>query len=190
MTAEPTPQDIDNANRRQAIADRFRRQFEDALALAERVLGPGWEPTGYHYLVEKDAEDAARRTNTKPTPSATFITCQNNAGQKQHFRVETMTECDTPEDGFGAMLLEPHPTKRVTWGGKEIALHRYSLCWGWFEPDYRPASAEKLAAARAKREEKAERTWREEVEKQATGSLFPDFVREQAETYRKKGRKR
>ena len=189
---EPTHQDRENARRRQAIADNFRDQFEQALTLAEQVLGLGWEPTGYHYLVEKDAEDAARRTNTKPVPSATVISCRNAAGVKRHFRVETMTECDTPEAGFGDMLMEPHPTKGFEHRGQWCRIHRYSLCWGWFEPDYRPQSAEQLAAARAKREEKAEAKWQAEVEEQASGSLFPEWVREQAaeERNQQKGRKR
>src|SRR5947209_8261614 len=106
-----------------------------ALTLAEQVLGPGWEPTGYHYLVEKDAEDEARRTNTKPVPSATVISAAKD-GEKRHFRVETMTECDTPESGFGDMLLEPHPTKGFEHRGLWCRIHRYSLCWGWYEPGY------------------------------------------------------
>jgi hypothetical protein len=124
---EPTHQDRENAHRRQEIADRFREQFEQALALAEQVLGPGWEPTGYHYLVEKDVEDEARRTSTKPVPSATVITAAKD-GKKRHFRVETMTECDAPEAGFGEMLMEPHPTKGFEHRGQWCRIHRYSLC--------------------------------------------------------------
>ncbi len=191
MTA-PSHQDRENARRRQEIADRFRDQFEQALSLAVQVLGPGWEPTGFHTLVEKDAEDAARRTNTKPVASATVISCQNATGSKRHFRVETMTECDSPEAGFGDMLMEPHPSKGFDHRGQWCRIHRYSLCWGWFEPDYRPQSAEQLAAAREKREQKAEAKWQAAVEEEAAGSLFPDYVRERAaeERNQKKGRKR
>jgi hypothetical protein len=39
-----------------------------------------------------------------------------------------------------------------------------------------------------KREEKAERTWVESVEREAAYSLFPDFVREQAEAEMKRKR--
>lgn len=189
---EPSHLDRENARRRQAIADHFRHQFLEALALAEQVLGPGWDPTGYHYLVEKDAEDVARRTNTKPVPAATVISCRNAAGENRHFRVETMTECDTPEAGFGDMLMEPHPTKGFEHRGQWCRIHRYSLCWGWFEPNYRPQSADQLAAARDKREAKAEAKWQAAVEEEAAGSLFPDYVRERAaeERNQKKGRKR
>jgi hypothetical protein len=107
---EPTALDIDNARRRQEIADRFRAQAAQTEALACSLFGTGWKPTGYHYLVEKDAEDQARRSGTKPTPSATVISVEKG-GMKRHFRVETMTECDTPLAGFGDMLMEPHPTR-------------------------------------------------------------------------------
>jgi hypothetical protein len=188
--AEPTHQERENARRRQEIADHFRNQFLEALALAEKVLGPGWEPTGFHTLVEKDEEDRARRTNTKPVPSAKVITAAKD-GVKRHFRVETMTECETPEAGFGEMLMEPHPTKGFEHRGQWCRIHRYSLCWGWYEPDYTPASAEKLAAAREKREDKAEAKFQKEVDEAANSSLFPDWVREQMEENRpKKGRKR
>lgn len=187
---QPSQLDIENAARRQEIADKFRREFEDALALAEKLFGSGWEPTGRHYLVDKDDEERCRRTGEKPIPAATVISVKNAAGQKRHFRADgELRECESVEAGFGDMLMEPHPTKRFTWAGKEIAPHRYSLCWGWFEPDYRPKSADQLAAARAKREDKAERKWQEAVEKEASGSLFPDWVREQAEEQRK-GRRR
>ncbi|HYH63064.1 MAG TPA: hypothetical protein VD866_00050 [Urbifossiella sp.] len=177
---EPTAQDHANAATRQAIADKFRREYVLAESLACSVFGPGWKPTGYNYLVEKDAEDEARRTNTKPPAAATVISATKD-GKKRHFRVETMTECDTPEAGFGGMLLEPHPTKGFEHRGQWCRIHRYSLCWGCFEADYRPASAEKLAEMRAKREEKA-------VEKEAAGSLFADVIR--AEGPARKGRNR
>jgi hypothetical protein len=187
---EPTHQERENARRRQEIADHFRHQYLEALTLAEQVLGTGWEPTGFHTLVEKDEEDRARRTNTKPVPSAKVITAAKD-GAKRHFRFETMIECESPEAGFGEMLMEPHPTKGFEHQGEWCRIHRYSLCWGWFEADYRPASAEKLAAAREKREEKAEAKWQEQVDQAAAGSLFPEWVREQMEEKRpKKGRKR
>jgi hypothetical protein len=112
-------------------------------------------------------------------------------GKKRHFRVETMTECDGPEAGFGETLMEPHPTMGFEHRGQWCRIHRYSLCWGWYEADYTPASAEKLAAAREKREEKAEAKFQKEVDEVANSSLSPEWVREQMEESRpKKGRKR
>lgn len=178
---QPTDQDRENAARRADISARFKAQYAQAEALACSVLGLGWKPTGYHYLVEKDAEDIARQTGTKPTPSATVITAAKG-GMKRHFRVETMTECDTPEAGFGDMLTEPHPTKGFEHRGQWCRIHRYSLCWGWFEPDYRPQTAEQLAASREKRQRKA-------VEKEAEAApLFADLIRE--EGYKPKERRR
>jgi len=169
---EPTDLDQENAARRQAIADKFRAEYARAEALACSVFGPGWKLTGRHMLLDKDQEDEARRTGTRAVPVATVITAEKG-GVKRHFRVETMQECESMQAGFGEMLLEPHPTKRFTWAGKEIAPHRFSLCWGWYEPDYRPASAEKLAAARQKRQEKA-------VEKEAESApLFAELIREE-----------
>jgi hypothetical protein len=84
-----------------------------------------------------------------------------------------MAEYDTPEAGFGDMMMEPHPTKGFEHRGQWCRIHRYSLCWGWFEPGYRPKSAEQLAAAREKRQERA-------VEKEAEGApLFADLIREE-----------
>ncbi len=179
---EPTAQDIDNSRRRHEIADRFRAQATQAEALACSLFGPGWKPTGYHYLVEKDAEDETRRTNSKPVPSATVISVENG-GVKRHFRVETMTECETPEAGFGDMLMEPHPTKGFEHRGQWCRLHRFSLCWGWYEANYRPASAERLAAAREKRQAKA-------VEREAEAApLFAELIREEGYVQpRRKGR--
>lgn len=169
---EPTDLDRENARRRQEIADRFRAQAAQAEALACSLFGPGWKPSGYHYLVEKDAEDEARRTNSKPTPSATVISVEKD-GVKRHFRVETMEECETPEAGFGDMLLEPHPTKDFEHRGQWCRIHRYSLCWGWFEADYRPQTTKQLAAAREKRQAKS-------VEKEAESApLFADLIREE-----------
>lgn len=50
--------------------------------------------------------------------------------------------------------------------------HRVSLCWGWFEADYRPQIAEQLAVASEKRQVRA-------VEKEAEGSLLADLIREE-----------
>lgn len=175
----PTQLDIENAERRRALSDKFRSEYDDALALATSLFGTGWEPTGRHYLVEKDAEDEARRTGTRAQAAATVIAVRNAAGDKRHFRVETMTECASVEAGFGAMLLEPHPTKRFTWAEKEITPHRYSLCWGWYEPGYKPKSADQLAAARAKREGRA-------VEREAEATpLFAAMIREEGFVPRK-----
>jgi hypothetical protein len=182
---EPTPQDIENAERRAGIAAKFRAEYALAEALAISVFGPGWKPTGRYYLVEKDEEDRCRHTGEKPKPAATVISVENGKGEKRYFRADgTPRACASKEDGFGEMMLEKHPTKTFTVKGVEYPIHRYSLCWGWFEPSYRPASAEKLADMRAKREEKA-------VAKEAEGNLFADMIREEGYVKpRRKGKPR
>lgn len=179
----PSQLDIENAARRRDIANRFRREYEAALAIATSLFGSGWEPTGRHYLVDKVEEDHCRRTGEKPVPAATVISVRNAAGDKRHFRADgEPKECESVEAGFGEMLMEPHPTKRFTWAGKEITPHRYSLCWGWFEGNYRPQSAEQLAASREKRQAKA-------VETEAEASpLFADLIRAEGYTPKKRTR--
>lgn len=180
--ATPTELDIENARRRQDIADRFREEYDHATALAEQVLGEGWEPTGKHTLVDKADEDRCRGTGEKPVPAAVVLTARNAAGDKRHLRADgEPRECQSVIAGFGDMLTEPHPTMTIDVFGKTVAPHRYSLYWSGFEPGYRPQSADQLAAAREKREAKA-------VEKEAEGSLFADLIR--AEGYVPPKRKR
>jgi hypothetical protein len=71
-------------------------------------------------------------------------------------------------------------------------VHRFSLFWGGDETSYSLRSAVSHARPQAAREIKGEMRWQNEVEKDAAASLFPDFVREQAEKARKqtKGRGR
>ena len=64
---------------------------------------------------------------------------------------------ESHEAGFGAMLLEPHPTRGFEHRGQWCRTHRYTLCWAPYEL-YNPKSAEQLAALRESRErKKAER---------------------------------
>jgi hypothetical protein len=71
---------------------------------------------------------------------------------------------------FGALLHEKHPTRTIEVRGQQEPCPRYSLCWSALEL-YEPRSAEQLAAARAKREERAS-------EKEAEAHpLFADQIR-------------
>ncbi len=95
-----------------------------------------------------------RKTGRQPSPAATVYTVRHaDTGGKHHFMLSdgTPVECVSMEAGFGPMLLEPHPTMRITVRGEIVAPHRYSLCWAGYTT-YRPKSAEQLAAARGKRE--------------------------------------
>lgn len=58
-----------------------------------------------------------------------------------------------------------------------------------YETGYAPRTAQQLADARDRREQKAGEKWQQEVEEEANASLVPEWVREQA-AEQKKGRKR
>lgn len=189
--AEPTEQDIKNAALRQEIAEQFRERFEEARSLVESVLGEGWTPTGRHYLVDHDEEERARSVGGPGTPAATVITAEKK-GIQRHVLVigDQFRECASYQDGFGAMLTEPDPVRGFRdKDGAFHHVHKYRLYWGGYETSYTPRTAMQLAEARTKREEKAEAKEQQEIEKLAEGSLFPDWIREQA-AEQKKGRKR
>lgn len=71
---------------------------------------------------------------------------------------------------FGDLLTEKHPTRTVEVRGEQMPVGRSELCWLSLE-ECHPRSAESLAAARERREEKA-------VEKDAEANpLFADQIR-------------
>ena len=167
----PTQQDKDNAARRADIAAQFQREHDEAIDLAESVFGPGWQPCGRHFLVDKQEEDRARKAGDKMHAAATVYSAQKD-GVKRHFTATNgiTTECMTVEEGFGGMYDEKHPTKGIELQGQWIAYPRYSLFWAGYET-YSPRTAEQLAAAREKREQKA-------VEQDAQKHpLFADAIR-------------
>lgn len=173
MPSEPTEQDHRNATLRASIAARFRKEFEDALALSEIALGPGWEPISTHSLVELQEADAARQENRRMTPAVVVYTATKD-GMKRHFMVRDghSVEVASVEEGFGPMLTEADLDRTIEVKGQRVALHRYGLYWSGFEKDYRPQSAEQLAMARSRREARS-------VEKEADGSLFADLIRQE-----------
>jgi hypothetical protein len=165
--AVPTAQDHANARLRCAIAERQACQYAQVLAWAEAAFGPGWLPSHRHFLVEQDAEEVARRTGERSPAAATVYTVKNAAGEQRHFAVEAgkVVEHESYEAGFGPMLLEPHPTQGFHHQGRWCPYHRYSLCWAPYD-QYRPKTAEQLAARRATRERKKaareEKRWAED----------------------------
>lgn len=191
---EPTEQDRRNAALRQGVAARFQAQFDEAVRLIEPILGEGWIPTGRHYLVTHEAAEHARCTGGAGVATAEVITAEKDGG-KRHVLVmgEQLKECASYQDGFGAMLTEPDPVRGFNDNeGKWHFVHKYALHWGPYETSYTPRTAEQLADARERREEKKEAKWQEEVKQEAAASLFPEWIMEQAEEARKqkKGRKR
>jgi hypothetical protein len=169
---DPTPQDIANARRRAEIAARFQAEYALAEALAVSAFGAGWKPVCYHSLVDHDEADAPRRESRRLRPAAVVYTAEKD-GERRHFVVVDgqAKEVAGYQQGFGGMLTEPHPTRTFTVKGQTHHVHRYGLYWAGYEPDYRPRSAEQLAAARRRREQKA-------VEKEAEERpLFADVIR-------------
>jgi hypothetical protein len=168
---EPTAQDYENAAVREAIAAKFEAEYRQVVAWADRIMGPGWEPVGRHYLVDKDEEQRARREGGPLKAAATVYTVSNGV-RKRHFMIrdDKPVECAGYEEAFGPMLLEPHPTQRIEVRGEMVAPHRYSLCWAPIEM-YRPRRAEELAAMRERRQEKV-------VEREAQENpLFSNAIR-------------
>jgi hypothetical protein len=163
----PTDQDRRNAAARAVLADRQTKEYRRVLAWAIGAFGPGWLPSGWHYLIDHDDEDRARRTGERAVPAATVYSVRNCVGRKRHFTVEDekVVEHDGYEAAFGAMLLESHPTRTIEVRGQQVHPHRYSLCWAPIEM-YEPRSAEELAVLRLSRErgreEHADRKFHEE----------------------------
>jgi hypothetical protein len=165
----PSERDVENAARRQAIAERQAEEYARVLGWAQAAFGPGWEPSHRHYLVDKDEEERCRRSGERPRAAATVYTVRHRqTGAARHFIVSDdgrVTECESYQAGFGPMLFEAHPSRGFEHGGKFCPYQRYSLCWAGYEL-YRPRSAEQLAALRASRErgkaERAEKRWAEE----------------------------
>ena len=182
----PTDLDRENAARRNAIALRFRNEYLEALGYATSLFGPGWEPHGKHALVTHEEAARVRNSSERAVPHAVVFTARKGR-EERHFMVEhgMARECGPYQEALKDMLDEPHPTRTFTHKGQVVPIHRFEIHWSGFEPNYRPASAEQLAAARAKREAKAERRWQEQVDREARSSLFPDLVRERAEERRK-----
>jgi hypothetical protein len=160
-SATPTAYDHDIARVRREIAERQQAEYDECLGWALHAFGPGWLPSGRHFLLDKTEEDRVRYTGERPRPEATVYTVRNDTGDKRYFTIMDgqVVEHATYTDGFGAMLFEPHPTQGFEHAGRWCPYHRYSLCWAGYEL-YHPKSAEELAALRIARERR--RTEREE----------------------------
>ena len=148
----PTEQDLRNARVRAELAQRQAAAYARVAAWALGGFGPGWFPSHRHELVEKSAEEHARRTGERAAPSAVVYTVKNAEGDRRHFVVEDgrVREVADYREGFGSKLLEPD-TRTIEVRGQQVHPHKYSLCWADY-PLYEPKSAEELAALRVSRE--------------------------------------
>jgi len=124
--------------------------------------------------------DRCRRSGEKPEPAASVFTAEKG-GERRHFMLidGQPKEVASWEEGFGAMLTAPDPDRTVEVKAQQVHLHRFGLYWSGYDPEYAPKTAEQLAAARVKREEKA-------VEKEALRNpLFADVIRAEGFVRRK-----
>jgi hypothetical protein len=175
--SDPNNQDIANAALRQAIAARQNEEFAEVERLAHAVLGPEWKPWMALRLL-----DADHRQTGNTTPVATVFKVyrgeerltENSVFIRRISDGQVLT-AGSYEPLFADLLTEKHPTKTVEVKGQHIPVGRYELCWSALE-QYHPRSAESLAAAREKREERA-------VEKEALANpLFADQIRAEGTT--------
>jgi hypothetical protein len=122
------------------------------MALADRIMGPGWYPSGRHYLCEKEEEDRARREGGPIRAAATVYTVSNGV-RNRHFVLQDDQPVEVADykEGFGEMLLEPDLMRTIEVKGEQVHPHRYSLCWAPIEI-YEPGDAEHLARLRVSRE--------------------------------------
>jgi hypothetical protein len=85
MLPSLTPQDLANAAVRQAIAARFQAEYDQCATHAETLFGPGYEPSDYHFLLDKADEDRCHKTGERPMPAATVFTVRHaEIGEKRY----------------------------------------------------------------------------------------------------------
>lgn len=154
--ARPTPQEIDNARIRQEIAARQAEAYAEAERLALAALGPGWKPWMKLSLLDSDYHKTG-----KSHPVATVYKVyrgekrlSENAMYIRRMPDGEIKHADSYEPLFGELLHEAHPTRTIEIKGRHVPCPRYSVGWSALEL-YEPRSAEELAAARVKREQRA-----------------------------------
>jgi hypothetical protein len=158
-----TEQDRENFRIREEIAARQEAEYRECYLLAFGAFGPDWLPSHRHFLIDKAESARVRYMQERPQVAATVYTVRHADGRTRHFTVEdgSVKECASYEAGFGAMLLEPHPTMTIEVRGQRVHPHRYDLCFAPYEL-YHPKTAEQLAALRETRERKKDEKWAEE----------------------------
>jgi hypothetical protein len=153
---DPTPLDLANAATRQSISERQNAAYREAELLALRTLGPGFTPWMALRLIPSDHRQSGNSTpaatvfkvyrgDEKLTENAMFIRQMTN-GQ--------LAKSTSYEPLFGDLLHEKHQSRTMEIRGEQVPVDRYELCWSAMEL-YHPRSAEALATAREKRQERA-----------------------------------
>jgi hypothetical protein len=168
---KPKQQDIDNAAYRAEVAAKQAAEYAEAERLALEAVGPGWKPWMKLVLLDSDYH----RVPSPPVAIVYKVYTGDKKLTENSIFVRRMPDGSVRHDTsyeslFGELLLEPHPTRTLDIKGKVVHPPRYSLCWSPLE-FYLPRSAESLAAAREKREQKT-------IERQAKEHpLFADAIR-------------
>jgi hypothetical protein len=106
-----------------------------------------------------------------PTDETVFVSCCFSFFSHRRCAADgSVRHADNVEELFGELLTEKHPTRTIEVRGQQVPVGKYELCWGSLDV-YSPKSAEALAAARTKREER-------KLEKLAEANpLFADQIR-------------
>src|SRR5437868_5136769 len=130
----PTAQDVENAQRRAAIAARQNREYDEALGLAETALGKGFRPWMKLSLLHSDYH---RTGDTTPVAVAFKVyrgeeRLTENAVFIRTFADGTVRQAVSYEELFPE-LHEPHPTRCLEIGGKLVPAPRWSLTWSSLE---------------------------------------------------------
>jgi hypothetical protein len=118
---EPTARDLENAARRQAIAERQQAEYNQVLLWALGTFGPGWLPSCRHFLVDHAEEARVRYTNKRPQIAATVYTVKRDDGCKRHFTADAVQQVRAAllsEDGrlvrnFAQRLGNPYRRRAV-----------------------------------------------------------------------------
>jgi hypothetical protein len=174
MTSDvsPTHKEIENARLRREIARHQAEEYAEAERLALVALGPGWTPWMKLYLLNSNGPGGE---TSEPVAIAYKLYRGDQRLSENSVYVRRMPDgrvlqAERYEPLFGDLLFEPHPTRTVEVGGKPAPCPRYNLYWSALER-YAPRSAEQLAAARVKREQRA-------IDRQATvNPLFKEQIR-------------
>src|SRR5438105_238000 len=69
--SQPSERDRENAAVREALARKQAEEYGQVLRWALGKFGPGWLPSGRHYLLDHDDEARCRRTGERPVAAAT-----------------------------------------------------------------------------------------------------------------------
>jgi hypothetical protein len=108
---QPTQQDPENAATRAAIAQRQQAENTAGLKRALSKFGPGWLPSGRHFLLEKGEEERPRREGTRAVPAATvYCVRHEETDEKRYFTTEAghVVEHAGYKEAFGGGLLRAH----------------------------------------------------------------------------------